>query len=474
MLIPFYNIINSHDRFSAIASMLERKQRGNKIDVDEDVMFSNINNAIADLYAGLEMSRFIDNRFLPSGTASILSMIRNMVDMYRSQYEELRKDESRPIEDYLAVIRGLGTALEPIQQNDSLCNMSGSWYMSENGFYTTWDNGRYVLPDMVVDTVISRIPSKKECNVLDINAGNLDPLQVFRRKFPQAKLYGVTNSSISLSKDERARFERLAISDPLEAVKISNDSFDIVLATPSLTLNRNPEKKSYVTDERMTLERAYKYLRRGGILVYPVPRAFLSKNIVTYIAKNLGDVQVIEDVYSVYGSIHNTVIIMGTKKPPLERTLDPKVYSILRNLVVMPERITGLEKKEYRLPPGLVQVTKFRSNRLDDAEMEMMFAQSTAMADFWKGQKVTKISDMESHPLLPFNVGQLGLVLTSGCLDGVVEEGNNCSHVIKGRVVKVSETSQDVENGKITEQKTISNRVEISMFLPDGTYKCLA
>ena len=42
------------------------------------------------------------------------------------------------------------------------------------------------------------------------------------------------------------------------------------------------------------------------------------------------------------------------------------------------------------------------------------------MDSFW--EKSINIEKQSTRPLLPFNMGQIGLVLTSGCLDGVVEE----------------------------------------------------
>ena len=97
------------------------------------------------------------------------------------------------------------------------------------------------------------------------------------------------------------------------------------------------------------------------------------------------------------------------------------------------------------------------------------------MKDFWKKQQIDRISDRTARPLLPFSIGQLGLVLTSGCLDGVIEEPDNCSHVVKGRVIKVVDTEREINDTRdqVEISSTTSNRVEISMFLPDGTYRCL-
>ncbi len=78
------------------------------------------------------------------------------------------------------------------------------------------------------------------------------------------------------------------------------------------------------------------------------------------------------------------------------------------------------------------------------------------------------------RPLLPFNMGQIGLVLTSGCLDGVVEEYEGQYHAIKGMVTKVRDFNNSRENNDETSIETISNKVQINLLTPDGKFIELA
>ena len=168
--------------------------------------------------------------------------------------------------------------------------------------------------------------------------------------------------------------------------------------------------------------------------------------------------------------------IVGRKKESIFRELDAEAFARLRNVFNTPDLVEESEDVAFSLPKGTITIQKFRGGTLDDVQMESMMEDSAAMKDFWKEQKVEKLSENSAHPLLPFSVGQLGLVLTSGCLDGVIEETGNCSHVVKGRVVKRVDTDREFnEDGtRVQISSTTSNRVEISMFLPDGTFKCLA
>ena len=80
----------------------------------------------------------------------------------------------------------------------------------------------------------------------------------------------------------------------------------------------------------------------------------------------------------------------------------------------------------------------------------------------------------DTQPLLPFNIGQVGLVLTSGRLDGVIEEPGDRYHIIKGRTIKYTENIQNnIENNE-ERIKKISNRVQIKAFGADGTFKSIS
>ena len=95
------------------------------------------------------------------------------------------------------------------------------------------------------------------------------------------------------------------------------------------------------------------------------------------------------------------------------------------------------------------------------------------MSSFWKQHEIEE-KDTSMRPLLPFNMGQIGLVLTSGCLDGVVEEYEGQYHAIKGMVTKVRDFNNSRENNDETSIETISNKVQINLLTPDGKFIELA
>lgn len=80
-----------------------------------------------------------------------------------------------------------------------------------------------------------------------------------------------------------------------------------------------------------------------------------------------------------------------------------------------------------------------------------------------------------AHPLIPFSPGQLGLVLVSGYVDGIVDEGDGNYHVIKGFCYKDPVDNDTVdEDGTTIRNLTYFNRTAVRAFLGDGTFVSLS
>ena len=74
------------------------------------------------------------------------------------------------------------------------------------------------------------------------------------------------------------------------------------------------------------------------------------------------------------------------------------------------------------------------------------------------------------HPLIPFSPGQLGLVLVSGYIDGIVDEGDGYYHVIKGTCQKDDKENRYTDdNGNRILETTTSNITSVEAILADGT-----
>ena len=465
MLIWVKNLIEAQRKFTRMHEMLEKIKNGNKITVDEDTFFGNFNSAILDIYSAISVLK------KSSTTFNEILMLDSFLPTLDQEYRSLRKKEEQNLADYEEITGKFTNVLRPITTTQELGYMS-SYKLNGDNFYEDWACSSYLLSDNVINEITSMIKRSSPFNVIDVSCRLGQTLSSIQKKLPMANLYGVSAlQSVNIPKEERAKFKRLIVGGIGEA-NISTDSFDMAIVIPEISFYDESEKSKMAANlEKKYLDRGLGSLRHNGLLVLAIPIACISKSIATSIAKILGNVRII-----IENSKPDVAIIVGIKRPPLARSLDEKLFKRLRNLILHPELANMDEEFSYQLPIGTIEISRFRSAKLDDNEIELLFEESGIMNEFWKKQKVDKLSDRSAHPLLPFNVGQLGLVLTSGCLDGVIDEGNGCSHAVKGRVIKVTDSDRNIsdDGSQVEVSSTTSNRVEISMFLPDGTYKCLA
>lgn len=296
----------------------------------------------------------------------------------------------------------------------------------------------------------------------------------------ELKMYGNPYSSSILSYINRDSYSRIAIGD--NSV-ISNDTFDILFFDPIITTDVPSHNFGVVIrDEYVKLRNNMIYLRSGGWAIITIPFYRIS-SLANYLAKNLEDVHVfrnedkaIEDNY--FGEVY----IVGRKKSAMNRELDANTYNFLRSFYtdeIFANNKFDINNEEYKdfnmqLSSEIKEVKTFRTGILDEAQIKKEGTSIDHFKEFFNRQKSDKEMFKEKQPLLPFNVGQIGLVLTSGCLDGLVEEEDNACHVVKGRIVKSTAYDSSTTNNIITNTQTVSNHVEINVFLPDGTRKILA
>ena len=458
-----YNVAKSVARLPGIIDLIERIKKSNKVDYKPEVTFGNIDDIIADcgqyLFEVMAYYHENDMRDKFRNQESILNIARTRV-------LELKKKRADVIE-YLESLVLLRSAFSEEYRD---YNDIWTWNF-EPTFRHTFNSCLETEYKDWVD-IFKKIRAPRPLNILEVNTDFGGNLLKIKEVDERVNLYAVSHRDDTrgkIDKEKRQKFERFVVGG-LNKVVITNDAFDIVYCQPCIDLETDFYQQNIIFEERKMLDRAYIYLRRGGILVYTIPMSRLSKQISLYLARGLKGIQVLSNELT---EKTGAVTIIGYKPSAKERVLDAKIYVRLRNLYWTKDFDTCL--MDRTVPSDMRRIEKFRGSKMDDAELQEAFLDSNAMKTFWKDQVVEKLSETKKKPLLPFTIGQLGLVLTSGCLDGVVEEEDGCAHCVKGRVVKVTETKRDFnEDGNTVDiVETTRNRVEISMFLPDGSYRCL-
>lgn len=269
-------------------------------------------------------------------------------------------------------------------------------------------------------------------------------------------------------------FERLALGR-LSGGSFSNEVFDMMFSSPTLSLNSASDRilaKSEVNEIKETA----RYIRPDGVFVLVIPKFRLYKDMASAIGTHYKNLRAYR--FDGMGDENQLIYLIGQKKTKqeiAEKSLDSYIY--LRELIKAPMIPSSDECDAiYELPQGETIIKQFRGSVLNEEEIEEMFASSNAYDQFLASQNSYLTPPRMQEPLVPFTTGQIGLVLTSGKLDGVIDEKNGAYHIVKGRVVKEKQLirDRDPEKNEVTYTETTTNRVEINVIAANGEMKKLA
>ena len=203
---------------------------------------------------------------------------------------------------------------------------------------------------------------------------------------------------------------------------------------------------------------------KGGVIFLLMPKVFFNAEILENILPHMKNISV-----TFGGSLGQLALIMGNKTEPRGKNLDNQI-EIIDLLVKGEDTQTRIELMNQ--PMARV---RFRSDYPLPVDVEKVIEKSAGFIRRFdsrvKDKLKLKTEEEARHPLLPFSPGQLGLVLVSGKIDGVVDEGDGAYHVIKGstrttlkRVEKYDEHYQPVT------EIISSASTSVAMLTADGRY----
>ena len=332
------------------------------------------------------------------------------------------------------------------------------------------DNSYNVVEELSLNDcvkIMSSININRDFNVFSSRARSGSTLEKIKSlSLDKATIYALEEKD-DLFKSCKAVCDR-TIKGLLTGSRISNDVFDMMILTPQVSWEYKLNQTGGLVEkaEKAMFRNHIKHLRNNGIFVYTIPISRLTRDMALLISKTLDNVQVIKKE----DNLLKQVIIVGTKNQTREPRED--IYAFLSKLKY--EDVSSVIEIKYNLASGGIKIPDFfRGSALDEEELLNLIANSGLMNSFW--EKSINIEKQSTRPLLPFNMGQIGLVLTSGCLDGIVEEYEGQYHAIKGMVTKIRHNATtDEGNNEEVNVETISNKVQINIVTPDGNFIELA
>lgn len=278
----------------------------------------------------------------------------------------------------------------------------------------------------------------------------------------------IPRSSVSTSRADEI-YDHYILGN-LSNCKISNGVFDIVYCDARDVQLYDDHTSNKFQNEYNRLINSLKYIKPDGLLIYMTYYFRFTKDVSSILAKYLKDV----NVFTVPDS--KMVIITGNRRK--DKVPDQELFNRLRKLYKFNEFESDVpETAQYYVGKTNYEVSIFRGAIVTKEMINQILNKHNIIDDIFN---VTDHTIETKRPLLPFSIGQLGLVLTSGCLDGVIEEKDKNqnvigAHVIKGTVIKQKENVSSTTSEKYkTSEETITNKVSINIFEPDGELLTLA
>ena len=334
------------------------------------------------------------------------------------------------------------------------------------------------VTDQLVKIVSSAVKAKKHpMNVL-LSRANYEPSAIQQMKDElgdNVRIYGMYDKQHYIhDMDLRMKMEKCCFGDASE-YNIRNKVFDIAfqrfggdrdyhreyISTPAAA-------ESPVTKD---LSRFWRYLAPGGILLYLMPGFLLRNKERKTIASKyqyLWSIRIQDKAFPAAGM--ELVALQKTERKDLEN-----IYEAVTNR--KPADALTDEMVEQAVA-GLGSEDAGPVNLFNGPEDDLLIIQIAL------NSSTLKVRDDAAHqrtiePLLPLKKGQIGQIIASGRLNGIIDEGNGCKHVISGRVIKgpIHRTVEqyDDPNHAIKEDITTDcNKIEITAIGGDGKLRELS
>ena len=469
------SILNGAKRLNSIKTMLEKRQKGNKITVNFDMMSENILDALRLIGSGIqEIQQGYDGE-PECGNSTLTKLKEKALECLKKGFEVMNDREAVEIseDEYLSFINPFVEMYDLVKEYVEKPLDRIAMYDYKGAWRRAWSYGKYELNSKDVESIFEHIiiPGKRSFTFLDVDANRGESAKAVAKFFDKEEAQGYAISKeqhVYYYSEARQALTRF-VGGGIKGCRISQDAFDVVFCVPNI----DDSDTSAMREDRKIIHFALERARAGGIVIIGLPTSRLYKDVSLDIARQLENVNIMTSSASAEEvGLH---WIIGQRKEK-HTTVDAASYIKMRNAFMESYSCVQNYDFTYELPLQPMAIQQFRGATLEDAEIIDMVRNSSAEKNFWENQRVQKMSDANIHPILPLGFGQLGQAIASGLMDGVVHEGSGCSHLAKGRVIKVHDIHRDVDafSHRVTISDTTSNRVEINVFLPNGEFKRLA
>ena len=268
------------------------------------------------------------------------------------------------------------------------------------------------------------------------------------------------------AEESLARLDRVGFGSYFRS-RISSGAFHLMLLNPPY-LSVMAEGGGNARSEKRFLVDSISHLMHGGLLIYIMPYYRLTPDICRILCDNFEDLTVWKFMGDEFQRFKQAAVMGIRRKRRDGSDLVPELASLALQPDSLPE-LAKLPENRYRLPDMEKKVELFKGAEFNVAELAEQMKKS---ASFSRMFEKNKLDCSEKRPLLPLNLGQVGLIGGSGLINGLVK--CDTPHVIKGRIIKETNVNRE-ENinsrGDLTSttiHETRSNKMIFNLLTPQG------
>lgn len=269
------------------------------------------------------------------------------------------------------------------------------------------------------------------------------------------------------SAEAQERLHRVAAGSFFHS-RISHEAFHVMLLNPPYLSVLN-ESGGRARHEKRFLAESYEHLLYGGLLIYIIPYYRLTSDIARILCDNFTDLSTYCFMGEEFERFHQ-VAVFGTRKRREDGTA--LVASFLESVAESHNipALSNLPEGRYAVPAQPAEVPVFKGAVFNKVELARQLASSKSLT---KKLAKSALDSTIKRPILPLNVGQIGLIGGSGLINGLAM--CDTPHVVKGRIIKTMNATEDVIQTdrlgnavKTTRTETTSNQLVFNILTPSG------
>jgi len=358
--------------------------------------------------------------------------------------------------DYTKFSEVINKYLSSIKKRNEIdSNAAGRlWNNIKMGYYPTdRDNLAHIKRAIT-------FPSSTISNILDPCCGCGKALS-YLAEWTKCKTYGIELDEIR-AEEARKRLTRMGKGSYFGS-RISHEAFHMMyLNPPYLTVYSDGHN---VRSEKKFLVETLYHLMYGGLLIYVIPYYRVTPDIARILSDNFDNISIYKFTESEFKK-YKQIAIFGVRK---KKESNQNIVNMLVKQATYPELIpdvTMLKTGQYKIPAAEAEVKIFKGAVFDVAELAEQLNDTKMIEDLFIENL---LYNTEKRPLIPFTIGQIGLIGGSGLIDGYID----CSypHILKGQIVKERKITDEKEdfNGNTTDvTEQIINKMNLKVLTEEG------